>query len=156
MMAKQNGVMWIQIVSWYTQKHKDIAKDVETRFDTSNYQLECNSTDRVLPKIENMKSDWINERLINWKNYEKICCSKRKKLLATQWMTVMKVIKTKGTKKCVTKTKLKLENYKNCLQATHLDNKIIQKKVKMIQIVLKTSNKIHKKQQINIKNRAKV
>ena len=32
--------------------------------------------------------------------------------------------KTKSTKKCVIKRKLKLENYKNCLEATQLDNKI--------------------------------
>ena len=32
--------------------------------------------------------------------------------------------KAKGTKKCVIKRKLKFENYKNCLEATQLDNKI--------------------------------
>ena len=32
--------------------------------------------------------------------------------------------KLKGTKKCVIKRKLKFENYKNCLEATQLDNKI--------------------------------
>ena len=31
--------------------------------------------------------------------------------------------KAKGTKKCVIKRKLKFENYKNCLEATQLDNK---------------------------------
>ena len=30
--------------------YKDIAEDVETRFDTSNYELECNSIERPLPK----------------------------------------------------------------------------------------------------------
>ena len=30
--------------------YKDIAEDVETRFGTSNYELECNSTERPLPK----------------------------------------------------------------------------------------------------------
>ena len=33
--------------------YKDIAKDVETRFDTSNNELECNSTERPLPKGKN-------------------------------------------------------------------------------------------------------
>ena len=37
--------------------YKDIAEDVETRFDTSNYEL-----DRPLPKGKNKNSDWINER----------------------------------------------------------------------------------------------
>ena len=32
--------------------------------------------------------------------------------------------KTKCTKKCVIKRKPKLENYKNCLEATQLENKI--------------------------------
>ena len=32
--------------------------------------------------------------------------------------------KAKGTKKSVTKRKLKFENYKNCLEATHFQNKI--------------------------------
>ena len=32
--------------------------------------------------------------------------------------------KAKCTKKCVIKRKLKLENYKNCLEVTQLENKI--------------------------------
>ena len=32
--------------------------------------------------------------------------------------------KAKGTKKCVIKRKFKFENYKNCLEATQLENKI--------------------------------
>ena len=32
--------------------------------------------------------------------------------------------KATDTKKCVIKRKLKFENYKNCLEATQLDNKI--------------------------------
>ena len=34
---------------------KDIAEDVETRFDTSNYELECNLSDRPLRKGKNKK-----------------------------------------------------------------------------------------------------
>ena len=33
--------------------YKDITEDVETRFDHSNYELECNSTDRLLPTGKN-------------------------------------------------------------------------------------------------------
>ena len=29
---------------------KDIAKDVDARFDTSNYELECSSIESLLPK----------------------------------------------------------------------------------------------------------
>ena len=32
--------------------------------------------------------------------------------------------KTKGAKKCVIKRKLKFENYKNCLEATKLENEM--------------------------------
>ena len=32
--------------------------------------------------------------------------------------------KTKGIKKCVRKRKLQFKNYKNCLEATQLDNKM--------------------------------
>ena len=35
----------------------DIAKDIETIFDPSNYEL-----DRPLPKGKKIKSNWINER----------------------------------------------------------------------------------------------
>ena len=37
--------------------YNDIAKDVETRFDTSNYEL-----DRPFPKRKKLKSNWINEK----------------------------------------------------------------------------------------------
>ena len=37
--------------------YKDIAEDVETKFDTPKYEL-----DRPLPKGKNKKSNWINER----------------------------------------------------------------------------------------------
>ena len=55
MEKKQNWVIWIQTVSIVYIKtddiYKDIAEDVETRFDTSNYEL-----DRPLPKGKNNKS----------------------------------------------------------------------------------------------------
>ena len=46
MVKNQNCVILMQTVSLYTYDiYRDIAKDVETRFDTSNYEL-----DRSLPK----------------------------------------------------------------------------------------------------------
>ena len=35
--------------------YKDIAEDVKTRFNTSNYEL-----DRLVPKGKNKKKHWIN------------------------------------------------------------------------------------------------
>ena len=37
---------------------------------------------------------------------------------------VVKIKTKKGTKKCFLKRKLKFKNYKNCLEATQLKNKI--------------------------------
>ena len=37
---------------------------------------------------------------------------------------VVKIKKTKGTKKCVIKRKLKFENHRSCLEATQLENTI--------------------------------
>ena len=39
-------------------------------------------------------------------------------------MTAVKINRQKGTTKCVIKRKLKFENYKNCSEATQLENKI--------------------------------
>ena len=39
-------------------------------------------------------------------------------------MMAVKIKKTKGTKKCIIKKKLKFENYENVLQVTQLKNKI--------------------------------
>ena len=53
-------------------------------------------------------------------------------------MMVAKIQKQKTQKRCVMKRNLKFENYKNFLEATKLDNKIIYKqKIKLILIVLK-------------------
>ena len=57
---------------WY---YKDIAENIETRFDNSNYEL-----DRSLPKGKNENSYWFNERWIRWKSHEIICWIKSKNL----------------------------------------------------------------------------
>ena len=38
-------------------------------------------------------------------------------------MTVVKIKKAHGTRKCLIERKHKFESYKNCLEATHLENK---------------------------------
>ena len=58
--------------------YKDIAEDVETRFDISNYEL-----NRPLPKAKTKKSYWITEIWIRWKNNYKICWIKSKNLIIT-------------------------------------------------------------------------
>ena len=56
--------------------YKDIAENIETRFDTSNYEL-----DRPLSKGKNKKAiGLMKDQLIRWKNYDKICCTRSKNL----------------------------------------------------------------------------
>ena len=50
----------------------------------------------------------------------------------------VKIKKEKNTKKRVIRGKIKFEDYKNCLEATHIENKInYLEKRKLIQKVLK-------------------
>ena len=59
MVKRQNWVIWIQTDSLLMSKqniYKDTAEDVETRFGTSNYEI-----DRCLWG-KKKKSGWINER----------------------------------------------------------------------------------------------
>ena len=93
-------------------------EDVENRFNTSNYEL-----DRPLPKGKNEKVIGLIKDKLGGKIITKILGLKAK--------TYSYLIddssqekKAKGTKKCVIKTKLAFENYKNCLEATQLDSKI--------------------------------
>ena len=47
--------------------------------------------------------------------------------------------KAKGKKKCVMKRKLKFENYKNCLEATQLENKINHLEKNVVKMIIKNS-----------------
>ena len=60
-MKKQNCVIWIQFHCIHKNNYiyKDIAEDVETRFDTSSYKL-----DRSLPKEKHHKELIRNNKLI--------------------------------------------------------------------------------------------
>ena len=93
--------------------YKDIAEYVETRFDTSIYEL-----DRPLPKVIGLMKDELGGEIktkfvgIRAKTYSYLKDDRSEDK------------KAKGTKKCVIKWKLKFENYANCLEATQRDNKI--------------------------------
>ena len=62
---------------------------------------------------------------MRWRNHDKICWIKSKNYLFTSYLLddSSEDKKTKSTKKCIIK-KLKSENYKNCFEATQLENKI--------------------------------
>ena len=97
--------------------YKDIAEDVETRFDTSNYEL-----DRPLPKGKNKKVIGLMKDELGGKIMTKFV-GLRAKTYSYLIDDGSEDKKAKGTKKCVIKRKLKFENYKNCLEATQLENK---------------------------------
>ena len=88
---------------------KDIARDVEERFDTSYYDV-----DRPLPKGKNKKviglmKDELGGGIIT----EFVALRPKTYSYMTDEFIGMK--KTKGTKKCVIKRMLKFEDYKKCL-----------------------------------------
>ena len=99
--------------------YKDIAEDVETRFDNSNYEWEGNCIDRTLSKEKNEKVIGLMQGELGGKIMTKFV-EIRSKLYSYLLDESSEDKKPKGTKKCVIKRKLELENYKNYLE----DNKM--------------------------------
>ena len=98
--------------------YKDIAEDIETRFDTLNNEL-----DRWLPKGKNKKIIGLMKDEVGGKIITKFV-GLRAKTCRYLIDDVSKDKKAKDRKKRVIKRKLRFENYKNCLEATELENKI--------------------------------
>ena len=97
--------------------YKDIADDVEKRFDTSNYEV-----DRPLPTGKNKKviglmKDELGGRIM----IEFVASGPKTYSYLTDDSEEDK--RPKGTKKCVTKRRLKFSDYKDCL----LNNEIMLK-----------------------------
>ena len=89
--------------------YKDIAQDVEERFDTSNYDV-----DRPLPKGKNKKViGLIKDELGGGIITEFVALRPKTYSYMTHEFIEMK--KAKGTKKCVIKKMLKFEDCKKCL-----------------------------------------
>ena len=89
--------------------YKDIARDVEERFDTSNYDV-----DRPLPKGKNKKViNLMKDELGGGIITEVVALRPKTYSCMTDEFIEMK--KAKGTKKCVIKKMLKFEDYKKCL-----------------------------------------
>ena len=103
--------------------YKDIADDVETRIYTSNYELVWNSSDRPLPKGKNKKVIRLMKDELGGKITTKFVALR----VNTYCYSIDEDRRnetTKSTQKCAIKKNLKFENYKNCLEATQLGNKI--------------------------------
>ena len=91
--------------------YKDIAEDIETRFDTSNYEL-----DRPLLKEKNKTLIGLMKDELGGKIVRKFV-GLRAKTYSYYIDDGSEDKKAKGTKKCLIKRKFKFENNKNCLQA---------------------------------------
>ena len=105
---------------WYLE---EIVEDVETRFDTSNYEL-----DRPLPKGKKKKliglmTDELGGKIMKW--------FFRLRTYSCLKVDVSEDDKAKGIKMCVVKRKLKVENQKNCSKETQLQNKKTPRKNKI-------------------------
>ena len=92
--------------------YKDIADDVEKRFDTSNYDDEC---DRPLPKGKNKKMIGLMKNELGGKTTMTEFAALRLKTYSYLMDDGGSHKKAKGTKKCVIKQGLKFNDYKDCL-----------------------------------------
>ena len=89
--------------------YKDIANDVEKRFDTSNYEV-----DRPLPTGKNKKVIGLMKDELEGKIITEFV-TLRPKTYSHLTGDCKEDKKTKGTKKCLIKRMIKFNDYKNCL-----------------------------------------
>ena len=90
--------------------YKEIAEDVETRFDTSNIEL-----DRPLPKGKNKKVVGLMKNELGGQFFRL-----REKTYSYLKDNNNEDKKEKCTKKCIIKRKLKFQDYENCLEAVEI------------------------------------
>ena len=123
---------------------KYITKDVETRFDTSNFEL-----GRPFPKGKNIHvTGLIKDELSG--QIMKEFVGMRFKIYSYLKDNNNEDKKVRGTKKGVIKRNFKFENYKNCLEATQLNNKIkYLEKIKINEDSLKEDEKEFIKKLLN-------
>ena len=98
--------------------YKDIAEDVEPRFDTSNFEL-----DRPLPKGKIKKEIGLIKDELGGQ------IMKKNLGLAAKRYSYLKdkndeSKKAKDAKKCVINRKIKFQDYNNCLEAARIENEI--------------------------------
>ena len=89
--------------------YKDIANDVEKRFDTSNYECDRPLPTRKNKKVIGLMKDELGGRIIT----EFVALRPKTYSYLTDDCKEDK--KAKGTKKCVIKRMIKFHDYKNCL-----------------------------------------
>ena len=96
--------------------YKDIGEDFETRFDTSNLEI-----DR--PKGKNKKVIGLMKDELGGQTMKELF-GLRAKTYSYLKENNDEDKNTKGIKKCVIKRKLKFQDYKNCLEAAQIKNEI--------------------------------
>ena len=89
--------------------YKDIANDVEKRFDTSNYEVDRPLSTGKNKKVIGLMKDELGGRVIT----EFVALRPKTYSYLTDDCKEDK--KAKGTKKCVIKRMMKFDDYKNCL-----------------------------------------
>ena len=112
-MDTDSFIMYIKTEDFY----KDIANDVEKRFDTSNYEV-----DRPLPTGKNKKVIGLMKDKLGGKIITEFVAL-RPKTYSYLTDDCKEDKKAKGTKKFVTKRELKFNNYKDCV----LNDKVVLK-----------------------------
>ena len=109
---------WVRVQLQSLHIHKDIAEDVETRSDTSNYEI-----DRPLPTGKNKNVIGFMKDESGGQIMKKIVG-----LIAKTYSYLKdnndEDKRAKGTKKCAIKRNLQFRDYKKCLQASQIENKI--------------------------------
>ena len=110
--------------------YKDIADDVECKFDTSNYEV-----DRPLPTGKNKKVIGLMKDELGGKIIKEFVALRPK---TYPYLTddCEENKKSKGTKKCVIKRELKFNNYKDCL----LNDKVVLKSQQRFKSEIYTEN----------------
>ena len=98
--------------------YKDIAEDVETKFHTSNFEM-----DRWLPKGKNERVIGIMKDELSGQIMKEFF-GLRAKTYSYLKDNNDEDKKSKGTKNCVIKIKLEFEDYKSCFEAAQIENKI--------------------------------
>ena len=96
--------------------YKDIGENVETVFNTTNYELDW-PKGKFKKVIELMKDELGVKIMIK-------CVLLKAKTYSYLIDDGSKDKKEKGKKRCVIKIKIKTKNYKNCLEASNPENKI--------------------------------
>ena len=88
--------------------YKDVANDVEKRFDTSNYEVDRPLSTRKNKKVIGLMKDGLGGRIIAE------FVTLRPKTYSYLTDDGKEDKKAKGTKKCVIKRMIKFNDYKNC------------------------------------------